>query len=139
MQSNILSKRVLPDTLDNSSESSKSASAATIDTSLSTGCKHKAKAIAKKSNNIVKALNSDQKPVTCSGSISVMLAHNYDPEKHDPTGWLMSEKLDGVRCYWNGTTMYTRTGKLFYPSADFVKKLPKMALDGELWTDRDDF
>ena len=43
-----------------------------------------------------------------SGCISVMLAHNYDPDKHNPTGWLMSEKLDGVRCYWDGTTMYTR-------------------------------
>jgi len=44
-----------------------------------------------------------------------MLAHNYDPEKHDPSGWLMSEKMDGVRCYWNGTSMFTRTGKPFYP------------------------
>ena len=43
-----------------------------------------------------------------SGFISVMLAHNYDPDKHNPTGWLMSEKLDGVRCFWDGATMYTR-------------------------------
>ena len=71
-----------------------------------------------------------------TGCISVMLAHNYDPAKHDPTGWLMSEKLDGVRCYWNGKTMYTRTGKLFYPPESFKARLPKMAIDGELWTDR---
>lgn len=68
-----------------------------------------------------------------------MLAHNYDPEKHDPTGWLMSEKLDGVRCYWNGTNMYSRAGNPFYAPDDFKAKLPKMALDGELWTNRDDF
>ena len=74
-----------------------------------------------------------------SGCINVMLAHNYDPEKHDPTGWLMSEKLDGVRCYWNGNTMYTRTGKPFYAPPEWKAKLPKIALDGELWTDRDDF
>ena len=74
-----------------------------------------------------------------SGCISVMLAHNYDPEKHDPAGWLMSEKLDGVRCYWNGTTMYTRNGNPFYAPDEFKKKLPKMALYGELWTNRDDF
>ncbi len=74
-----------------------------------------------------------------SGCISVMLAHNYDPDKHDPTGWLMSEKLDGVRCYWNGTNMYTRNGNPFYAPDDFKAKLPKMALDGELWTNRDDF
>ena len=43
------------------------------------------------------------------GCIAVMLAQNYDPAKHDPTGWLMSEKLDGVRCYWDGcSTMYSR-------------------------------
>ena len=74
-----------------------------------------------------------------SGFCEVMLAQNYDPEKHDPTGWLMSEKLDGVRCYWNGKDMYTRTGKPFYAPKSFTDRLPKMALDGELWTDRDDF
>ncbi len=35
--------------------------------------------------------------------IDVMLAQTYSPELcEDPTGWLMSEKLDGVRCFWNG-------------------------------------
>ena len=51
----------------------------------------------------------------------------------------MSEKLDGVRCYWNGTSMYTRNGNAFYAPKDFKAKLPKIALDGELWTSRDDF
>ena len=74
-----------------------------------------------------------------TGCIKVMLAHNYDPEKHDPTGWLMSEKLDGVRCYWNGTNMYSRNGNPFYAPDEWKAKLPKMALDGELWTSRDNF
>ena len=68
-----------------------------------------------------------------------MLAHNYDPDKHDPTGWLMSEKLDGVRCYWSGSKMYTRTGKPFFAPKWWIDKLPKIAIDGELWTSRDDF
>ena len=68
-----------------------------------------------------------------------MLAHNYDPDKHNPTGWLMSEKLDGVRCYWDGDTMYTRQGNVFHAPQSFKDKLPSMALDGELWTNRDDF
>ena len=52
----------------------------------------------------------------------------------------MSEKLDGIRCYWNGVQMYTRNGKLFYPPKWFKDTLPKnLALDGELWTKRDDF
>jgi DNA ligase-1 len=75
-----------------------------------------------------------------NGCISVMLAQSYDPEKNDPTGWLMSEKLDGVRCYWNGSAMYTRNGNLFYPPDWFKQELPNdMALDGELWTKRGDF
>ena len=69
----------------------------------------------------------------------MMLAHNFDPEKHDPKGWLMSEKLDGVRCYWNGKTMHTRNGNPFYAPEWWKKNLPQIALDGELWTDRDDF
>lgn len=72
-------------------------------------------------------------------SINVMLAQTYNPDEHDPTGWLMSEKLDGVRCYWSGNTMYTRNGnKIFAPDA-WIAKLPKVALDGELWSGRDAF
>ncbi len=52
----------------------------------------------------------------------------------------MSEKLDGVRCYWNGQTMYTRNGHPFYPPGWFKKLLPAdLCLDGELFTERGDF
>lgn len=54
------------------------------------------------------------------GAIDLMLAKNYEGTL-DPEGWLMSEKLDGCRCYWNGRNMYTRTGKLFYPP-EFIKE-----------------
>jgi len=71
---------------------------------------------------------------------SLMLAKAWDPEKDDPTGWLISEKLDGVRCFWNGKEMFTRNGKPFYPPDWFKDLLPSdLALDGELWTERDDF
>ena len=70
----------------------------------------------------------------------MLLAQKYDPIKTNPTGWYMSEKLDGVRCYWDGTAMYTRTGKPFYPPDFFKDVLPKdVCLDGELWTGRDEF
>lgn len=84
-------------------------------------------------------IQEEEKNSTGSGCIPVMLAHNYDPDKHDVTGWLMSEKLDGVRCYWNGKNMYTRNGNPFYAPDDWKAKLPNIALDGELWTNRDDF
>lgn len=72
-------------------------------------------------------------------SINVMLAQTYDPDAHDPTGWLMSEKLDGVRCYWSGNTMYTRNGNRIFAPDKWIAKLPKIALDGELWSGRDAF
>ena len=68
-----------------------------------------------------------------------MLADVYDPEKTDPTGWFMSEKLDGVRCYWDGKNFYSRNGNLFYPPSYFKENMPTIPLDGELWTTRDDF
>lgn len=52
----------------------------------------------------------------------------------------MSEKLDGVRCYWNGSNLYKRGGGKFNPPKWFTDELPAdMALDGELFTKRDDF
>lgn len=52
----------------------------------------------------------------------------------------MSEKLDGVRCYWDGKKLYTRNGKPFYPPDFWINSLPKdICLDGELWTGRNDF
>ena len=72
----------------------------------------------------------------------IALAKNWEPanKKHDPTGWIMSEKLDGVRCYWNGKSFYTRTGHMIFAPENFVKDLPvDMDLDGELWIDRGKF
>ena len=72
--------------------------------------------------------------------VSVMLAYNYDPQEHKCKGWLMSEKLDGVRCYWNGKALYTRNGNEIFAPDEWVNSLPKdVALDGELWSGRDQF
>lgn len=32
----------------------------------------------------------------------LMLAHTFKPGKHFPGGMFLSEKLDGIRCYWDG-------------------------------------
>ena len=75
-----------------------------------------------------------------SGCIGLMLAETIEKAHQDPTGWLMSEKLDGVRSYWDGSCLYSRNGHLFYPPKWFKDGLPAdMALDGELFTKRDDF
>jgi DNA ligase-1 len=55
------------------------------------------------------------------------------------SGWVMSEKLDGIRAYWNGNELISRGGKKIYAPEWFVKGFPKFELDGELWTKREDF
>ena len=77
--------------------------------------------------------------VNCfGGEPPVMLAEVYD-EKVDVTDYWVSEKLDGVRCYWNGSNMYTRNGNRIFAPDEWVKNLPKLAIDGELWSGRDSF
>ncbi|MBL4940105.1 MAG: DNA ligase [Colwellia sp.] len=52
--------------------------------------------------------------------------------------WL-SEKLDGMRGYWNGKQLITRQGNLIYSPKWFTKNWPKHAMDGELWIKRNQF
>jgi DNA ligase-1 len=54
-------------------------------------------------------------------------------------GWWMSEKLDGVRAWWDGKQFKSRTGNLFLAPDWFVADLPPVTLDGELWIDRKKF
>jgi hypothetical protein len=32
----------------------------------------------------------------------LQLANKFDEHKHNVNGWMMSEKLDGMRCIWDG-------------------------------------
>jgi DNA ligase-1 len=68
----------------------------------------------------------------------VLLAHKWEIE-HDPTGWWMSEKLDGIRAYWDGEGFVSRLGNKFYAPDWFVADLPADTLDGELWVGRKKF
>src|SRR5262249_46379583 len=51
-------------------------------------------------------------------------------------GWWMSEKLDGLRAYWDGKRFLSRTGNLFLAPDWFLAGLPDVPLDGELWITR---
>lgn len=64
---------------------------------------------------------------------ALMLAEKWDGS--DPTGMIMSEKLDGVRAYWDGTKFLSRRGNEFYPPAWYTAKF-QGKLDGELWMGR---
>lgn len=62
-----------------------------------------------------------------------------DHPELDPTGWWQSEKLDGVRAYWNGKDFISREGNVYPAPAWFKAGLPDHPLDGELWMGRKKF
>ena len=66
---------------------------------------------------------------------ALLLAETWDTAT-DLAGWLMSEKLDGVRAYWDGRQFLSRQGNLFHAPDWFVEGFPDVPLDGELWIDR---
>jgi DNA ligase 1 len=68
----------------------------------------------------------------------LLLAQTWD-NATDLTDWWMSEKLDGVRAYWDGRQFLSRQGNVFHAPDWFVTALPDVALDGELWIGRKQF
>jgi DNA ligase-1 len=58
------------------------------------------------------------------------------PADIDPRGWLVSEKLDGARAWWDGKQLRFRSGIPIQAPAWFTQRLPRTPLDGELWLGR---
>lgn len=97
----------------------------------------------------------------------LQLAHPLNLKKHSIAGALMSEKLDGSRCFWDGgisrglaidevpyanlnkkthlnnrpiaTGLWSRYGNVVRAPDWFLNALPPMLLDGELTAGRDTF
>ena len=91
----------------------------------------------------------------------LMLAQTFKPGKVSIAGWFASEKLDGIRAYWDGglsrgllasevpyantvkdyrlkqevraTGLWSRTGKAIHAPDYWLDELPPIPLDGELW------
>jgi DNA ligase 1 len=68
----------------------------------------------------------------------LMQANVYHPGVK-PADYWVSEKLDGVRGYWDGATLWTRGAKPIHAPAWFTANWPKVPLDGELWAGRGQF
>src|SRR5207244_872952 len=68
----------------------------------------------------------------------LLLAESWDGVA-DPAGWWLSEKLDGVRAYWDGKQFLSRLGNLYHAPDWFIAGLPNVPLDGELWLGRKQF
>lgn len=95
----------------------------------------------------------------------VQLAKPYNPEKHNIVGWWVSEKLDGIRAWWDGgvsrgfwahqvpwantlkdkkprraTGLWTRSMKPVSAPPEFIELLPEgLIVDGELYMGRGRF
>ncbi|TAG82369.1 MAG: DNA ligase [Burkholderiales bacterium] len=68
----------------------------------------------------------------------ILLANVLAPHI-DVTQYLVSEKYDGVRAIWDGTTLRFRSGRTLIAPTWFTERLPARALDGELWIARGRF
>lgn len=68
----------------------------------------------------------------------ILLAESWD-NAQDLSGWWMSEKLDGVRAYWDGRRLISRLGNTFHAPDWFLEGFPETPLDGELWIGRKQF
>lgn len=70
--------------------------------------------------------------------LPLMLAKHYQQQDNVQDYWV-SEKLDGVRAYWDGQQLQTRQGNVINAPHWLIQSLPKVALDGELWLGRGRF
>lgn len=76
-----------------------------------------------------------------NGSVSrpdLLLANIYTPGI-DVVDYWVSEKLDGVRAYWDGQRLISRGGHPIHAPGWFVAGFPPVPLDGELWMGRGQF
>ena len=97
----------------------------------------------------------------------LMLAQTYNPKKHGCAGWMLSEKIDGLRCFYDGgisrgtpaaripwantekharykteqiaSGLWTRYGQPIQAPDWFLDALPPVMLDGELYSGRGNF
>lgn len=84
-----------------------------------------------------KNTSSAHKDTSIPGKIS--LAQQWSAST-DPRGYIMSEKLDGMRAYWNGKKLWTRSGLPIIAPGWFLSALPAdLHLDGELFLGRQMF
>jgi len=72
----------------------------------------------------------------------IQLATVYKDDFNKPVNihdYFISEKLDGIRGFWNGQNLVTRGGNIIYAPAWFTQNWPNEYIDGELWSSRSEF
>ena len=77
-------------------------------------------------------------PQANAGPPAIPLANVYHPGVNLENYWV-SEKLDGVRAYWDGEKLWSRGGHVYAAPDWFTAQCPSHPLDGELWNGRGRF
>ena len=77
-------------------------------------------------------------PVVLSDTPPLALAGVYE-EGVDLEAYWVSEKLDGVRAYWDGKQFWSRGGNVYRAPDWFTQDFPAIKMDGELWMGRGRF
>lgn len=68
----------------------------------------------------------------------ITLSKMYQANENLTQYWV-SEKYDGIRAFWTGQELLTRSGKRIHAPNEWTKHLPSEPLDGELWLGRQTF
>ncbi|WP_445428037.1 DNA ligase [Alishewanella sp. HL-SH05] len=77
-------------------------------------------------------------PLGVAAKPELLLAQIYH-EDVDIQDYWVSEKLDGVRAYWDGKQLLSRGGNIIAAPSWFLADFPSQKLDGELWLGRQQF
>ena len=77
-------------------------------------------------------------PLAAAEPLPLLLAETEQGQA-DVALYLVSEKIDGVRAFWDGQVLRTRNGNTINAPGWFIEKFPAQALDGELWIGRGQF
>lgn len=64
------------------------------------------------------------------------MQHGRPWRDEDVQGWFATEKLNGCRGYWDGSRMFSRSGRVIQIPLAWSAKLPPMHLDGEFFAGR---
>jgi len=79
-----------------------------------------------------------KQPASGPTPTALLLANVLGPNVN-PADFLVSEKFDGVRAFWDGKKLKFRSGREVAAPAWFTERLPSQPLDGELWLARGRF
>jgi DNA ligase 1 len=84
---------------------------------------------------LLAAMNTASMPLPAIEHLPLLLAKEEQGQA-DVAFYLVSEKIDGIRAFWDGQMLHTRNGNAINAPAWFIENFPAQALDGELWLGR---